>query len=98
MRLSVVGGLLPQRFRPSARPIVKNRSVWFVTPSTLAACGPPATMLETDAGVDTIGWLDADRFEIRIDLTYQVGGTQRLRGTLGPLRVVVDTLRPLPAR
>ena len=60
--------------------------------------GPAATMLETDAGVDAITWADADRFEIRIDLTYQVGGTQRLRGTLQPLRVVVDTLRPLPAR
>ncbi|GLC25908.1 hypothetical protein [Roseisolibacter agri] len=60
--------------------------------------GPPATMLETDAGVDAITWTDADRFEIRIDLTYQVGGTQRLRGTLRPLRVDVDTLRPLPAR
>ena len=60
--------------------------------------GPPATMLETDAGVDAISWTDADRFEIRIDLSYQVGGTQRLRGTLRPLRVAVDTLRPLPAR
>lgn len=60
--------------------------------------GPPATMLETDAGVDATTWADSNHFEIRIDLTYQVGGTQRLRGTLQPLRVVVDTLRPLPAR
>ncbi len=58
--------------------------------------GPPATMLETDAGVDGIRWEAADRFEIRLDLTYQVGGTQRLRGTLSPLRVVVDTVRPAP--
>ncbi len=60
--------------------------------------GPPATMLETDAGVDAVAWTDADRFEIRIDLTHRVGGTQRLRGSLRPLRVVVDTVRPLPAR
>lgn len=58
--------------------------------------GPPARMLETDAGVDGIAWTDATRFEIRVDLTYQVGGTQRLRGTLAPLRVVVDTIRPAP--
>ncbi|MGZ8377181.1 MAG: hypothetical protein ACXW61_04730 [Gemmatirosa sp.] len=58
--------------------------------------GPPATMLETDAGVDAVRWEDAGRFAIRIDLTYRVGGTQRLRGTVAPLHVVVDTVRPTP--
>lgn len=60
--------------------------------------GPAATMLETDAGVDAIDWPAADRFEIRIDLTYQVGGTQRIRGRIAPpataVDVVVDTVRP----
>jgi hypothetical protein len=58
--------------------------------------GPPATLLETDASIDAVRWEDANRFEIRVDLTYQVGGTQRLRGTVDPLRVVVDTVRPAP--
>ena len=60
--------------------------------------GPPATMLETDAGVDAIAWDGPTRFEIRIDLSYRTGGTQRARGSLAPMTVVVDTLRPAPAR
>jgi hypothetical protein len=54
--------------------------------------GPPAELLETDAGVDTIEWLDAGRFVMLFDMSYRVGGTQRLRGTVDPLRVDVDTV------
>jgi hypothetical protein len=58
--------------------------------------GPPAPMLETDAGVDGVAWSDAARFEIRVDLSYRVGGTQRLRGTVAPPRLEVDTIRGAP--
>ncbi len=55
--------------------------------------GPAATMRETDAGVDVVGWTDAQRFEVRIDLSAATGGTQRVRGTLTPPALAVDTLR-----
>jgi hypothetical protein len=57
--------------------------------------GQPVRMLETDAGVDAVRWLDANRFEIRIDMSYSVGGgTQRTRGAVSALdSTVVDTLR-----
>lgn len=55
--------------------------------------GPPAQLLETDAGVEAIEWVDARRFEMLVDMSYLVGGVQRLRGTVDPLRVDVDTVR-----
>jgi hypothetical protein len=58
--------------------------------------GPGVRMLETDAGVDTIEWLDADRFEMRIDRSYTLGGAVRLRGTVRPPRLVVDTVDAAP--
>ena len=56
--------------------------------------GQPVKMLETDAGVDAVQWLDANRFEIRIDLSHSVGGgTQRVRGAVNALdSTVVDTV------
>jgi hypothetical protein len=54
--------------------------------------GPAVPMLETDAGVDSVAWLDADRFELRIDMSQTVGGTLRLRGTVRPPRLAVDTV------
>jgi hypothetical protein len=52
-------------------------------------------MLETDAGVDPATWLDANQFEIRIELSHSVGGgIQRIRGTVSaPDSTVVDTIR-----
>ena len=56
--------------------------------------GQPIQLLETDAGVDHIEWLDAKRFTALIDLTYTVGGTERTRGHLDSLGgVTIDTLR-----
>jgi hypothetical protein len=58
--------------------------------------GPATPPLETDAGVDSIAWLDADRIEIRIDRTYLLGGALRLRGTVRPPRLLVDTVDAAP--
>jgi hypothetical protein len=58
--------------------------------------GPGVRMLETDAGVDSITWLDADRFEMRIDRSQAVGGALRLRGTVRPPRLDVDTVGAAP--
>jgi hypothetical protein len=57
--------------------------------------GQPVRMLETDASIDPASWLDANRFEIRIELSHFVGGgTQRIRGTVSaPDSTVVDTIR-----
>lgn len=53
----------------------------------------PVTMLETDAGVEHISWTDATHFEIMISLTVATGGEQRIRGTVTPLSVQVDTVK-----
>ncbi|HYW32445.1 MAG TPA: hypothetical protein VE869_13115 [Gemmatimonas sp.] len=55
--------------------------------------GPRATLLETDTGVDDIRWIDANRVEIMIDLSVATGGVQRVRGTVAPLALQVDTVR-----
>ena len=55
--------------------------------------GPAATMRETDAGVDAIAWTDPLHVEVRIDLSAVTGGTQRVRGTVTPPTLVVDTVR-----
>ena len=60
--------------------------------------GPPATMRETDAGVDVIAWTDPLHVEVRIDLSAATGGTQRVRATLVPPTVVVDTCVSLDGR
>jgi hypothetical protein len=56
--------------------------------------GPAVRMLETDAGVDAVTWHDANRFEIRVDMSHAVGGgTQRIRGTVTAFdSTLVDTI------
>jgi hypothetical protein len=58
--------------------------------------GPPMSPLETDTGIDEISWSDANHFEIDIAITYKVGGKQRIRGSLSPLKVTIDTMRDRP--
>lgn len=56
--------------------------------------GPEADLLPTDAGIDQIAWSDADHFKIRIQLEKPLGATQRVRGAIDGVRVLVDTLTP----
>lgn len=58
--------------------------------------GPSVVVLETDTGVDEIRWLDARRIEIAIHLSVAVGGVQRVRGTVAPLALRVDTSHAAP--
>lgn len=52
-------------------------------------------LLATDAGLDCIEWLDTKRFTALIDITHEVGGSERVRGHLDSLHaVVIDTPRP----
>ena len=44
--------------------------------------GPGVRLLETDAGVDQITWLDAGRFRIELALTVQTGGLLRIEGSV----------------
>jgi hypothetical protein len=48
--------------------------------------------LETDVGVDAVEWRDPQHFELRLDLAFAIGGTQRVRGDVSG-RAVVDTIR-----
>jgi hypothetical protein len=57
--------------------------------------GPGAVLLETDAGVDEIAWPTAERFEVRVYLGGTTDGVQRVRGSVAPLAVQVDTV-PVP--
>jgi hypothetical protein len=57
---------------------------------------PAVAMLETDAGIDEIHWPDNEHFEVRIALSFAVGGTLRVRGSVRPAAARVDTLRPPP--
>ena len=43
--------------------------------------GPGVRLLETDAGVDQIAWLDAGHFRIELALTVQTGGLLRIEGS-----------------
>lgn len=54
--------------------------------------GPRAVLRETGAGVDEITWPTPRRFEIRVYLGGAAGGVQRVRGSVAPLAVRVDTL------
>ncbi len=54
--------------------------------------GPPAVLRETGAGVDDITWLSPHQFEIRVYMGGATGGIQRVRGSIAPLAVQVDTL------
>jgi hypothetical protein len=54
--------------------------------------GPRAVLLETGAGVDDIRWLTPREFEILVYLGGATGGIQRVRGSVAPLMVEVDTL------
>jgi hypothetical protein len=56
--------------------------------------GPLVSALETDVGVDRTEWRSATEFQMTIDLSFKIGGSVRMRGTLSPLKVVVDTLPP----
>lgn len=108
-RVALPAGLVPHG-RPAVAPDGRHVAYLAQTPEGMGygavatvpegrvvLRGPPAPMLETDAGVDGVAWHDAARFEIRIDLSYRVGGTQRLRGSVVPPRLDVDTL-PAPPR
>jgi hypothetical protein len=54
--------------------------------------GPSAVLLETGAQVDEITWLSPREFEIRVYLGGATGGVQRVRGSVAPLAIRVDTL------
>jgi hypothetical protein len=54
--------------------------------------GPRAVLLETGAQVDEITWLSPREFEIRVYLGGAAGGIQRVRGSVAPLAIRVDTL------
>lgn len=54
--------------------------------------GPSAVLLETGAGVDVIRWITPAEFDIRVYMGGATGGIQRVRGSVAPLRVRVDTL------
>lgn len=53
--------------------------------------GPGVRLLETDAGVDQIAWLDTARFRIELALTVQTGGPLRIEGIVDGA-VSVDTI------
>lgn len=46
----------------------------------------------TDADVATMRWLDADRFEITIDLDADLGRAYRVQGSLATRKVSGDTI------
>jgi hypothetical protein len=54
--------------------------------------GPAVAVRETDAGLATMRWLDADRFEVTIDLSTYTGGAYRARGSLAARRIDGDTV------
>lgn len=47
---------------------------------------------ETGAGVDDITWSTARELEVRVYLGGETGGIQRVRGSVAPLAIEVDTL------
>lgn len=54
--------------------------------------GPRAVLQETGGGVDEITWSTPRRFEIRVYMGGATGGIQRVRGSVAPFAVQVDTL------
>lgn len=54
--------------------------------------GPRAVVRETGAGVDEITWSTPREFEMRVYLGGATGGVQRVRGSVAPLAIRVDTL------
>ncbi len=57
--------------------------------------GPRAVLRETGAGVDDITWSTPRELEVRVYLGGATSGIQRVRGSVAPLAIEVDTL-PVP--